>query len=161
MTIALAVVRNDIGLLEDYQIQQIYGSHEWDELAALCPDVPEQDEVFQWDWDNIDTEQGFVPRIDKIPLTAENLSAHLVIGIRYLVEIYNEKGYEKPSVYENIRDLYDSQWFCQVGRPLLENPVLANEYRKHYKAIEKKRKQRSQKWKPPKHLRGDITKLNP
>ena len=156
LVVSLAVVRNDMGLLEDFQIQRIYASKEWGDLADLCPDVPEQDDVFKWDWDNIDYEKGRVPRIDKISLTAENLTAHLLIGIRYLLHLYNEKGYENSSVYDNIRELYDSQWFCQVGSPLLENPVLANECRKHYKALKKKRRQRSRKWKPPKHLQGDI-----
>ena len=152
LSVALAVIRNDKGLLDDFQMQRIYACVEWECLADLCPDVPKSDAVFQWDWDNIDFAEGTVPRIDKIPLTTENISAHLVIGIRYLTELYNERRYENNTTYDMVRDLYDSQWFCQVAKPILENPVLANEYRKHYKSVEKQRKLRSKNWKPPKQL---------
>ena len=133
--------------IDDYTIQRVYASNEWDGIADLCPDVPEFEDMRKTDWSKL--EQNVRNKVDDIhegvdtqliPFDREHLTQHIDIALEYLKICYNEKQYEIKAVYEGIIEIYDSQAFCMVTQPLLRYPQLANAYRKE---IQKARKQRS------------------
>ena len=132
--------------IEEYSIQRIYASREWDGIADLCPDVPNIKKMRKWDHRKLeqnvrhgkaDIFEDVVTQV--IPFDREHVTQHIDIALQYLKTCYNEKQYEHESVYEGIVEIYDSQVFCMMTTPLLNYPQIANAYRRE---IQKARKQR-------------------
>ena len=147
LRIVCAILTETDCTIDDYALQRVYASNEWQGIADLCKDAPKTEEVFTWDWKQIrrDGERGVYneesrKRIDLMPMTQQTLIENINRALGNLTHAYNTRQYENPKVYEMIKEIYDSEAFCQVTQPLLSNPQLANAYKRELQASRKYRK---------------------
>ena len=134
LLITLRVLKSKKGNLDDDQIARVYACREWTYLSLLCKDVPNWKEIFYWDYTK-DDEFGVkgVRTFHIENMNLDKIIEHLEIALNFLENIKLTK-----EDYYKLLCIYDSQWFCQITLPILENPQLANEHKKQFKLIRKK-----------------------
>ena len=147
LCIVCAILTETDTTIDDYALQRVYASREWKGIADICPDAPAFEDMRHTDWAKLeqnvknkkaDIHEGVNTQL--IPFDREHLTEHIDIALQYLKTCYNTRRYENSEVYEMIKEIYDSQAFCQVTQPLLSNPQLANAYKRQLQASRKHRK---------------------
>ena len=97
----------------------------------------------------------------KRKLNRDNMIQEIIIGITALKYVYEKEAYNDADIYDQLWLMYDSQYFCQLCLPILDNPILYNKYKKYRKIVDKKRKGRisGKNYNLPKLKQTDLNEI--
>ena len=85
--------------IDDYTLQRVYASREWQGIADLCEDAPKTEEVFTWNYKQI---RASHKRIDLMPMTKQTLIKNINRALGDLTHAYNTNIYEEQNDAKNL-----------------------------------------------------------
>ena len=139
LEVVLHTLQSGVGTLTEFQVQRIVASNEWQGISDMFTELPTFDNFRTTHWNKLDSE-GMPTETVHIPFSHEVIVTYLKDALSHLQATLSSQDRYDKEVFEKVREIYDSQAFCQIASPLLSNPLLANEYRKHLQKSEKERK---------------------
>ena len=139
LEVVLHTLQSGVGTLTEMQVQRIVASNEWQGMSYMFTDLPTFDNFRTTHWNKLDSE-GMPTETIHIPFTHEVIVTYLKDALSHLQDTLSSQDTYNKDTFEKVREIYNSQSFCQIAGPLLSNPQLANEYRKHLQESTKQRK---------------------
>ena len=147
-SVTLMIMKETNVKLDQYQIQRVYASNEWDHLCNIFDELPRLKDIRTPIWRNISynarnnlckSDEGYREEEKwHMPMDQTGLTEHIHQMVESLNQAFDQERYKESEFYDELKWVYDSQVFCQLTGPILEHPQLANKYKRELQIIRKK-----------------------